>query len=183
MTRSTLPPFAFPSLARLTSFAAALALLTIACDSSDADLCDEASEADKRAPAAAPTLSDVAEANGDRAEREDAIAGADGGEAAKFKAKGELERDIFRRIVRAHINEVRDCYDEGLGRDPALSGRLLANFTIGADGRVLAPATITEGIGDPETETCVANAIQRWYFPKPQGGEVLVTYPFVLIAG
>ena len=56
MTRSALP-----SLARLTSLAAALALLTTACDSSDADLRDEAIEADERAPAAAPTLSDAAD--------------------------------------------------------------------------------------------------------------------------
>ncbi|MEZ4381833.1 MAG: AgmX/PglI C-terminal domain-containing protein [Nannocystaceae bacterium] len=104
-------------------------------------------------------------------------------QSVELEVKGGLDRDIIRRIVRAHINEIRHCYNLGLDRDPELAGRVVAEFTIGADGRVKAPATIAEGIGDAETETCVAEAVQRWIFPKTKDGEVSVTYPFVLSPG
>jgi hypothetical protein len=37
---------------------------------------------------------------------------------AKATVTGALDKDIIRRIVRAHINEVRYCYNQGLARDP-----------------------------------------------------------------
>src|SRR5690606_7250695 len=44
---------------------------------------------------------------------------------AKAEVKGNLDQDIVRRVVRAHINEVRSCYSRGLARDPALAGRVV----------------------------------------------------------
>ena len=35
-------------------------------------------------------------------------------------------------------------------------------------------------LGNPGVEQCIAGAVRRWEFPKPQGGIVVVTYPFVL---
>jgi hypothetical protein len=36
-------------------------------------------------------------------------------------------------------------------------------------------------LGDDTVEQCIAQAIERWTFPKPSGGGiVIVSYPFVL---
>src|SRR6478609_9903326 len=53
---------------------------------------------------------------------------------------GTLDREIVRRVVRQHLNEVRYCYEQALARKPALSGRVVAHFSITPGGTVLASA-------------------------------------------
>lgn len=103
---------------------------------------------------------------------------------AAAEVKGSLDKDIIRRIVRAHINEVRYCYNQGLLKDPTLSGRVKITFTIGSAGSVT-DATLDEStVSDATVGTCIAKAIKRWKFPKPDGGgNVVVTYPFLLEPG
>ncbi len=103
---------------------------------------------------------------------------------AKASVKGALDKDIIRRIVRAHINEVRHCYNQGLVRDPNLKGRVAVQFTIGPTGKVPVAVVAQSSLKDSSVANCVAKAVKRWTFPKPQGGgNVVVTYPFVLEPG
>ncbi len=103
---------------------------------------------------------------------------------AKAQVKGNLDRDIIRRIVRAHINEVRHCYANGLSRRPRMRGRLAIRFTIGSSGKVSASTVSRSSLGDTRVEHCISAAVRRWKFPKPQDGDdVVVTYPFVLDQG
>jgi len=98
--------------------------------------------------------------------------------------RGALDRDVIRRVVRAHINEVRHCYNQGLVRDPNLRGRVAIQFSIGGLGTVLAASVQESSITDPEVGRCIAQAVRRWKFPRPEGGgAVLVTYPFALSPG
>jgi TonB family protein len=93
--------------------------------------------------------------------------------------RGSLDKDIIRRIVRRHLNEVRYCYDEGLARKPGLSGRLVVQFTIAPTGNVLASALASSSLASVPVEACVVNAVKRWAFPAPSGGGlVIVSYPF-----
>jgi len=103
---------------------------------------------------------------------------------AKADVRGALDKDIIRRVVRAHINEVRYCYNQGLVRDPNLNGRVAVQFTIGPTGAVPVAVVQSSSIKDQNVANCVAKAVKRWKFPKPQGGgNVVVTYPFVLSPG
>ncbi len=102
----------------------------------------------------------------------------------KASVVGNLDADIIRRVVRAHINEVRTCYNAGLVRNASLEGRVAVQFTIGGEGTVTETQIVDTTISDKEVETCIAKAVERWKFPKPDGGgSVVVTYPFVLEAG
>lgn len=98
---------------------------------------------------------------------------------------GALDKDVIRRVVRAHINEIRDCYNLGLATDPALAGRIAIEFVIGPSGAVeQATATDTTGFADPAVPNCIADAILTWTFPEPRGGaRVTVSYPFNLVPG
>jgi len=103
---------------------------------------------------------------------------------AKAEVQGAMDRDIIRRIVRAHINEVRYCYNQGLARDPRLRGRVAIQFTIGGTGRVPSAVVQETTLADPAVGNCVAHSVRRWTFPQPDGGgSVIVTYPFVLEPG
>lgn len=103
---------------------------------------------------------------------------------AKAQVRGPLDRDIVRRIVRAHINEVRYCYNQGLTRDPGLKGRVSIQFTVGPTGAVPVAVVSQTTLADRDVSQCVAKAVKRWKFPRPRdAGNVVVTYPFVFTPG
>lgn len=92
---------------------------------------------------------------------------------------GPLDKDIVRRVVRAHINEIRYCYNQGLAQDPELGGDVTIDFEILVTGRV-GTATVREStIPDAAVAVCIAKAVGRWTFPKP-ATVVQVSYPFTL---
>ncbi len=95
--------------------------------------------------------------------------------------RGSLDREIIRRIVRRHLNEVRFCYDEALVARPTLAGRVVVQFSIAPTGRVLASLLQSSTLGATAAEACIVNAVKRWEFPAPEGGGlVMVSYPFQL---
>jgi TonB family protein len=98
----------------------------------------------------------------------------------KAKVIGKLDRDIVRRIVRAHINQLRFCYRKALDDAPLLAGNTTVAFNIDADGSVI-ESRVTKSLGNASLDECMAKAIARWKFPKPDGGgRVAVTYPLTL---
>jgi hypothetical protein len=98
---------------------------------------------------------------------------------AKAEVRGALDKDIVRRIVRAHINEVRHCYDQGLARRPDLAGGVSVRFRIESSGKVSTASVASTTLADPLVGECIAKATRRWRFPAPTGA-VEVVYPFVL---
>lgn len=95
-----------------------------------------------------------------------------------------LDKDIVRRIVRAHINEVRHCYNQGLVKDPDLAGEVRVDFAIDATGKVERSKVKSTTVSDLRVGFCIAKAVKRWKFPKPAGGgKVFVSYPFQLSPG
>jgi TonB family protein len=102
----------------------------------------------------------------------------------KAEIKGAMDKDVVRRVVRAHINEIRYCYNQGLVKDPDLKGRVSIQFTIGPNGKVAVAVVQESTLADASVGQCMAKAVKRWVFPKPDdGGNVVVTYPFVLESG
>jgi TonB family protein len=97
-------------------------------------------------------------------------------------ARGGLDKELVRRVVRAHLNEVRFCYSEALARQPALAGRVVVQFTIAHTGRVLVSALQSSSLGSATVEQCIVAATRRWEYPRPSGGGLVsVSYPFQLV--
>jgi hypothetical protein len=94
-----------------------------------------------------------------------------------------LDADIVRRIVRAHINELRSCYLHGFAKAPKLAGNITIAFEIGVSGKVSSSSVQASTLApaDEEVPKCFAKAVKRWQFPKPTGRDpISVTYPFEL---
>jgi TonB family protein len=86
--------------------------------------------------------------------------------------------------VRAHINEVRGCYNQALLTDPEARGRVVLAFTIDDDGAVSAAVIDASEIENAALGQCITRAARKWKFPAVvDGGAVVVRYPFVLEAG
>lgn len=93
---------------------------------------------------------------------------------------GSLDKEILRRIVRRHINEVRYCYEKELGTHPKLAGRVALKFVIDENGQVASSEIASTTLNNEGVESCLAAAARRWDFPKASGGGVVVVnYPFV----
>jgi TonB family protein len=95
--------------------------------------------------------------------------------------RGSLDKEVIRRIVRHHLNEVKYCYEQELVRAPGLAGRVVVQFAIAPGGQVITSALQSSTMGNARVENCTVQAIRRWSFPAPSGGGlVIVSYPFVL---
>ena len=100
------------------------------------------------------------------------------------EVRGSLDKEIIRRLIRQHLNEVKDCYDMELSRKPSLQGRVTVQFTIAATGQVIAAVVQSSTLSNARVESCVVNAVRRWAFLKPNdGGIAIVSYPFNFTAG
>src|SRR5262249_5693530 len=91
-------------------------------------------------------------------------------------------KEIVRRIIRLHLNEVRYCYEQELPRHPELAGRLVVQFMVAGTGRVISSVLEkTSTLANPRVGMCVTEAVGRWEFPRPEGGGLVqVSYPFQL---
>jgi hypothetical protein len=99
----------------------------------------------------------------------------------EIASRGNLDKEIIRRIVRQHLNEVRFCYEQALPRKPSLAGRVVTQFTIAGTGKVLVSALQSSTLGEVSVESCIVAATRRWLYPAPTGGGlVTVSYPFQL---
>lgn len=97
-----------------------------------------------------------------------------------------LPKGIIRRIARAHVNELRHCYNKGLSKDPKLNGELDVVFTITSTGRVAGARVGRQRTADTNMNNCARRAISRWKFPKPQtkeSMEVTLRTEFGLLRG
>lgn len=93
---------------------------------------------------------------------------------------GHLDRDVIRRVVQRHVPDVRDCYEDALVASPGLQGRVAVRFVIGVAGRVRSAVVAESTVGSQVVEDCIAGEVATWRFPQPEGGEVVVSYPFIL---
>ena len=101
--------------------------------------------------------------------------------AGTADVRGSLSKEVIRRVIHRHINEVRFCYEQELNQRPDLAGRVTIAFIISPTGAVQSASVGASTLGNQRVESCVAGAVRRWTFPSPEGGGiVVVNYPFVL---
>ncbi len=95
-------------------------------------------------------------------------------------AQGELSREEIAKVINQHLGEIQFCYEKELLRQPGLQGKVVFEWTIKPDGRVLVVKTKVGQLPSAAATNCMSDKIKTWQFPKPRGnGVVVVTYPFV----
>jgi hypothetical protein len=92
---------------------------------------------------------------------------------------GSLSREQIERVVRQHRNEIKFCYEQELQKNPKLAGTIKIKFTISGTGSVMSALVAETSMKNAGVERCMTGKIQRWAFPEPKGGGiVIVNYPF-----
>jgi outer membrane biosynthesis protein TonB len=60
---------------------------------------------------------------------------------------------------------------------------MTANWRINRNGQVSSVRVAKTTLNSAKVEGCVLRQIKKWQFPKPDGGEVDVDYPFLFRGG
>jgi hypothetical protein len=93
--------------------------------------------------------------------------------------KGSVDREAVAKVVNAHFQEVRACYERALLKNPGLAGKLTLEWTVSTEGAVVTAKTKSSTLGDAAVEGCILGRLKSWQFPRAKGGVVIVTYPFL----
>jgi len=93
--------------------------------------------------------------------------------------RGPRDREIVRRIIRRHHNEVVYCRQNVLQANPNLHGRVVVRFVIDGSGRVARSAILSSTLANQTVEACLAQAARRWRYPRIAGGVTEVEVPFI----
>lgn len=95
--------------------------------------------------------------------------------------EGGLDREAVILVVMKNLGQITYCYELGLQQKPQLRGRVLVDFTINGQGRVISQAISSSSLKSSQVESCMLSKIKTWKFPRPVGGvNVEVNYPFAL---
>ena len=95
------------------------------------------------------------------------------------KIKGGMSREMVKRVIDQHLEEITFCYETALMSNPNILGRMVFEWKIMMNGRVGEIRIVASSVNSHEIHTCIKTAIKTWQFPKPVGAEVVVSYPFV----
>lgn len=95
------------------------------------------------------------------------------------KVNGYLSPEQINRVVRANQAQIRYCYETEVQRQPSLKGRVEVQWRINLSGGVITAKVASSTLRNAKVEGCMVRQIRNWKFPKPDGGEVIVTYPFI----
>jgi len=92
---------------------------------------------------------------------------------------GELDPGVVSKEVKRRIGAIKACYERALKRNPALSGKVVLYWTITEAGTVSSIDVEQDTLNDSEVTNCIKTLVKGWRFPRPAGGSVDVSYPFL----
>src|SRR5258706_10698438 len=70
---------------------------------------------------------------------------------AQARKRGSLDKEVIRRVIRTHLDDVKACYEARLAEKPELAGRVMMQFTISGTGDVTGARAIESDLDDPRT--------------------------------
>lgn len=87
------------------------------------------------------------------------------------------------RVVSNRQRSIQYCYEKELARNPELKGKVVANWRIGLNGRVMKSWIGSSSLKSGAVESCIIRSVKRWTFNKPEGGICEIKFPFVFNQG
>ncbi|PIE21189.1 MAG: hypothetical protein CSA66_00060 [Proteobacteria bacterium] len=101
------------------------------------------------------------------------------GMRSRTKVKGSLDPALVYKVIDHNIGRIQSCYEKRLRVNPSLAGKITFRWKISTTGRVKGVRQHTSSLGDAKVSSCIQQILKRLRFPKPDGGEVEIFYPFI----
>lgn len=96
-----------------------------------------------------------------------------------------LSKSAINATITKHRAEVRECYQAGLKRDPALKGKVVTAFTLAPNGKVDSVEVVQSELPDAAVGACLTDRFKTWQFPESLEGDktAVKAYPFLFNGG
>jgi hypothetical protein len=95
--------------------------------------------------------------------------------------EGQWSAERIRSVVLLHVEEIRECYKQGLATRPGLQGEILIRAQITMDGSVHVASVGRTIPGDPGVGKCLADTLRTWTFNNPENWKTsFAEIPFIL---
>ncbi len=97
---------------------------------------------------------------------------------------GPLDRNIIQQVIRQHRRRLQRAYENTLKSKPGLSGKVVFELRINAQGRVIHAKLTSDTLNDPMLAKALLRILRGLKFPKPKGGgTVIIKYPLIFRPG
>jgi TonB family protein len=104
--------------------------------------------------------------------------------SGRVDTEGCLTQQQVLRVVSRALSQGRYCYEQEIGRNPNLAGKVVSAFTVGPTGAVIEASVRESTMNNEAVETCLTRVVQRLRFPPCAGGGTAeVTYPWLFTRG
>ncbi len=104
--------------------------------------------------------------------------------SGRVDTEGCLTQQQVLRVVSRALSQGRYCYEQEIGRNPNLAGKVVSSFTVGPTGAVIEASVRESTMNNEAVETCLTRVVQRLRFPPCAGGGTAeVTYPWLFTRG
>lgn len=91
-----------------------------------------------------------------------------------------MDKDLIRKVIAGHRDQIRFCYELALQQSPALAGKVSVQFAVATSGTVAAARVENSSAKSEALSDCLVSRVRTWQFPVgKQGNGYRVTYPFV----
>lgn len=91
-----------------------------------------------------------------------------------------IDKELIRKVINGHRDQIRFCYELALQQAPALAGKVSVQFAVGASGFVAAARVENSSARSEALSECLVSRVRTWQFPVgKQAAGYRVTYPFV----
>ena len=91
-----------------------------------------------------------------------------------------MDKDLIRKVIAGHRDQIRFCYEMALQTSPALAGKVSVQFAVATSGAVAAARVENSSANSNALGDCLVSRVRTWQFPVGKlGNGYRVTYPFV----
>lgn len=91
-----------------------------------------------------------------------------------------MDKELIRKVINGHRDQIRFCYELALQQAPALAGKVSVQFAVAASGVVAAARVENSTARSEALSDCLVSRVRTWQFPVgKQGNAYRVSYPFV----
>ncbi len=84
---------------------------------------------------------------------------------------GAIPTHEVERVFERGLPRLGECYGLALDVSDAIAGSVEFAVTVGADGGVSTAFLLSSDLGSVEAEECMVDAVVRFRFPRPRGGD------------
>ena len=93
---------------------------------------------------------------------------------------GCMDKELIRKVISGHRDQIRFCYELALQQSPSLAGKVSVQFAVGTQGLVSTARVANSSAPSEKLSECLVSRVRTWQFPVGRAGGVSsVTYPFV----